>query len=240
MKSSIARLTRQGLRVAPSRVIGVTGTRLRATAAAMAILTAGGVHAAPVELVTNGGFESGDTGFTSDFGTNAGFGAARYSVAGLGVFSNLAPFSGQFSMYVNGSDLQPPPTVWAQQVNVEANMTYDFSFAFGTWINVAPFGQVSVRAGGVEFAQFTAPGSHTWETKSAQFTATTTGLIELALVELSVGQGGNDYAFDNISLKARTVTPPNPDPDPNVIPLPAAGWLLLAGLGGLAVLRRRR
>ncbi|MCA8869049.1 MAG: VPLPA-CTERM sorting domain-containing protein [Rhodobacteraceae bacterium] len=33
-------------------------------------------------------------------------------------------------------------------------------------------------------------------------------------------------------------TPPNPDPDP--VPLPAAGWLMLAGLGGIAGLRRRR
>jgi hypothetical protein len=34
--------------------------------------------------------------------------------------------------------------------------------------------------------------------------------------------------------------PPPPPPNPNVIPLPAAGWLLISGLGGLAMLRRRR
>lgn len=34
--------------------------------------------------------------------------------------------------------------------------------------------------------------------------------------------------------------PPPPPPNPNVIPLPAAGWLMMTGLGGLALLRRRR
>jgi hypothetical protein len=35
------------------------------------------------------------------------------------------------------------------------------------------------------------------------------------------------------------VTPPPVDPPPGVIPLPAAGWLLLAGIGSFALVRRR-
>lgn len=31
-----------------------------------------------------------------------------------------------------------------------------------------------------------------------------------------------------------------PNPDPNPVPLPAAGWMMIAGLGGLAAARRRR
>ena len=31
-----------------------------------------------------------------------------------------------------------------------------------------------------------------------------------------------------------------PPPIPGAVPLPAAGWLLFAGLGGLAALRRRK
>lgn len=34
--------------------------------------------------------------------------------------------------------------------------------------------------------------------------------------------------------------PPPPPPNPNVIPLPAAGWLLLGALGGLLTLRKRK
>lgn len=34
-------------------------------------------------------------------------------------------------------------------------------------------------------------------------------------------------------------TPTGPGPTPSEVPLPAAGWLMLAGLGGIAALKRR-
>ena len=43
---------------------------------------------------------------------------------------------------------------------------------------------------------------------------------------------------DNIVYSASLVGNP-PPPNPAPIPLPAAGWMLLAGLGGLAAMRRR-
>lgn len=45
-------------------------------------------------------------------------------------------------------------------------------------------------------------------------------------------KGGNDPALSNITLFGTT--------DVSVVPLPAAGWLLLMGIGGLGVASRRR
>ena len=45
-----------------------------------------------------------------------------------------------------------------------------------------------------------------------------------------------NFLFDTITIE--DVTPVAPPP-PSAIPVPAAGWLLLAGLGGLAAMRRK-
>lgn len=50
------------------------------------------------------------------------------------------------------------------------------------------------------------------------------------------GVPANDFLFTATFISN---TPPGQD-DPTVTPLPAAGWMLLAGLGGIGLMRRRR
>lgn len=58
----------------------------------------------------------------------------------------------------------------------------------------------------------------------------------------SIDFGGtvNQIGFDNITFGSVTPGDTGGTGGPSPIPLPAAGWLLIAGLGGLAAMSRRR
>jgi hypothetical protein len=66
------------------------------------------------------------------------------------------------------------------------------------------------------------------------YAVTLEGWTDLTRVLWDVEQEGNS-SLDTIRLSRDGDTPPPP-----VIPLPAAGWLLIAGLGGLAAVKRRK
>jgi hypothetical protein len=81
-----------------------------------------------------------------------------------------------------------------------------------------------------------------------EFTALALGGGQLNTISIAIADT-NDTIFDSAiffsGLKAGFTTggggigPVDP-PTPGVVPLPAAGWLLLGGLGGMAALRRRK
>ncbi|TGD45200.1 VPLPA-CTERM sorting domain-containing protein [Pseudotabrizicola sediminis] len=55
-------------------------------------------------------------------------------------------------------------------------------------------------------------------------------------IQINLGPDAWDVGISNISYSVAPVGPDTPSP----VPLPAAGWLMLAGLGGLGAIARRR
>lgn len=207
----------------------------RAAALMAAVLTASASHGATVELVTNGGFEAGNTGFATDFtNANGGFpGLATVSVLSSNYFGATAN-SGSSFLAVNGGNVAGAnPSVWNQDISVVAGTDYAFSFALsGTSAAPLPVGQLSIQFDGTEILTAAAPAGPTYLTFGTTFSAAATGTFSLSFVETSLGFGGNDYAIDDISLTFD-------DAAVSPVPLPAGGLMLLFALGLGALARRR-
>lgn len=195
--------------------------------------------AAPINLVTNGDFEAGNTGFSSSFTFTTGGGLATY-----GIFTDPKLKNGAFRsfgdhtsgtgnmMVINGHNdgAANKNAVWAQTVSVAANTTYTFS----AWIASAfsaPFGEIELNINGTALGSGIATDAFgEWTEVTFDWNSGASTSAMLSLLELSDSFGGNDYALDDISLIAADTTTP--------VPLPPAGLALGAALLGLMRLRR--
>lgn len=206
-----------------------------ATAFAATVMAASASLGATVELVTNGGFENGNTGFGTDF-ANAGGGIpglATVSVRSSNYFGITAASGSSFLAVNGGNTPGANPSVWNQDIAVVAGVDYAFSFRLGgTSAAPTPVGELSVQFDGSEILTAAAPAGPSYLSFGTSFTASTTGTFSLSFVETSLGFGGNDYAIDDISLTFE-------DDQVAPVPLPAGSLLLLSALGLGAVVRRR-
>jgi hypothetical protein len=212
-----------------------------ASAIVAAAAIAGSAQGA-VNLVTNGDFEAGNTGFGSDYLYNVPTdGQAQYSITtnprlvhpAFAIFGDHTTGVGNM-MVVNGSD-STTDRVWFQNgIGINANTTYFFSTWIRTVFDQAPAQlkfSININSIGTTFtAGSIADG---WQQFSASWNSGAATTADISLVNQNTAFSGNDFALDDISL---SVTAPG-----GGVPEPASWALMIAGFGlAGATLRRRQ
>lgn len=204
-------------------------------AAMIALLGTAGQAAS---LLDNGDFSAGNTGFSTDLTFSPGSTTSSRYFVGTNPnawFSSFSSFGDNTTgdgnmMMVNGSTTAGD-TVWSQTVAVAANTTYEFS---GFMAAMFPgSSELSFSINSLSLRDITGPATTgTWDGFSFDWTSGSATTATVSLLQKSTGFVGNDYALDDLSFVATSTVAP--------VPLPAAGWGLIAALGCLAGLRRSK
>jgi hypothetical protein len=212
-------------------------TKLHLMLAAAAALVAA-TPAGAAEMLTNGDFEAGNTGFYSSYGNSPGnywpegvYGVATNPQSGHGLFSSFGDHTSGtgLMMVVNGASAENA-VVWGQSgLNVAQNTNYVFSFWLGSAYPVSP-AILTARINGVwqtseAPATVGMPGwtqfSYVWNSE-----ANTTATVEL--VDRNLEYHGNDFVLDDMSFSG------------GAVPEPATWAMMIIGFGAVGALIRRR
>lgn len=165
-------------------------------------------------LITNGDFSAGNTGFTSSYlySPSSGFNPGVYNVGnnitawhpGMSPCADHTTGSGNMMM-VNGADV-PNVEVWTETVTVQPNTNY----AFSTWLqHITTVNPASLQfsINGVNIGQVFNANSTSciWEQFYATWNSGNTTSAKISIVNQNQVFTGNDFALDDISFSVVTV-----------------------------------
>jgi len=174
-----------------------------------------GVKPAPANLVTNGDFESGNTGFTTGYTYGDVSGPGAYWI---GKNASQAPGAYQDwynggdhttgtgnMLVVNGANADTTP-VWEEVVPVTPNTTYTFSY-WGAGVdhdsNSVSHLQLKINGSSVGSNTFPANSPDNggkWENFTFTWNSGSSTSADLALFDLNTDTPWNDFALDDISF----------------------------------------
>lgn len=166
-------------------------------------------------LIVNGDFEAGNTGFTTDYvvGTGGTFGPlsseGTYAISTSPNlvhtnFSNCqdhTPNPGAQMMIVNGSG-NPNTNVWCQTVPVDPNTDYQFSTWASSALNDNNVAQLQFSINGSVFGAVFSPTSAgcNWNQFYQIWNSGIQTSAQICIVNQNTGVSGNDFMIDDISF----------------------------------------
>jgi gliding motility-associated-like protein len=169
-------------------------------------------------MVSNGDFSLGNTGFTSDYQyiTNAGdngvqraYGVVTSANSWFRFFPscNIEHTTGTGKMMViDGSTINAgTDKVWGQTITVQPNQTYTFSY----WVQTVALPNppnIEVKINGVIIGNDLAPSSEcSWSLRTYTWNSETATSAVIALYDKVIIGEGNDFAIDDISFTTNVV-----------------------------------
>lgn len=174
------------------------------------------VQQATTNLIVNGDFESGNTGFTSEYLFTPGSLDSEVYDPTLGVYDlpvnpvdshrAAASFGDHTSgsglmMAVNGAN-RSDVVVWSQTVAVAPNTTYEFSAWITSWFHESP-AQLQLLINGSQVGTFTAPStSGLWQQFGAIWNSRSSTSATIEIIDLNTELNGNDFVLDDLSLQS--------------------------------------
>ena len=205
---------------------------------------AGAAPATATELVVNGSFSAGNTGFSSDYAYHVGQGHGVYDLAATPLSADDAypdwgtygdHTTGTGTMLVADGSTTAGQNVWAESLMLTAGQTYTYSF-WGRQNDASSGSNPSLAflVGGIATGTPLAVSSASadgWQQATGTFTANAGGTTTVAIRDLNTSGPFNDFSLDDISVTA---------PSAGAVPEPAAWVLMSAGFGLSGAMVRRR
>ena len=162
-------------------------------------------------LITNGDFESGTSGFFSDYVYTATSASLTQFDYGITTNPNLwnATFisstdrSGTGKMLVTKGATTSNKTIWSQTVLVDNSKSYTFEFYVQNAVAASP-AQFRVLINGVQITisplSATNAGSPGWTRISGTWTSGLSSTAKIQIIDTNIALAGNDFAIDDISF----------------------------------------
>lgn len=204
-------------------------------------------------LIVNGDFGAGNTGFTSQYAYSPGdlYPANTYDVASdpnadNGNWPNpgAAPGNGSPNMLIVNGGLVGNNIVWSETISVTPDTNYDFSTYLNNLYVTSPATLEFSANGAALGTTFTAgPTVGAWEQFYATFNSGANTTVVLSLVDTNTAYGGNDFAMDSVCFASGKTCQSGSSvggTGTGAVPEPSTWALMLAGFAGLGFLGLKR